>query len=507
MLTKTKTCALIGLDGVIVEVEVDISPGLPAFTVVGLPDTSVQESRERVRAAIRNSGFEFPMRRITVSLAPADLRKAGPAYDLPIAVGILTASGQLEANLNNTVLLGELSLEGCVRHTDGVLPMVGLARQYGMATVAVPAADGPEASLVEGIDVLGVLSLRQLVEHLRGDEPMMLAVAPTNWGHGGDQPYPVDLADVRGQEHVKRAMEVAAAGAHNLLMSGPPGSGKTLLARALPSILPPMSASEALETTKLYSVAGMLPKDEPLLSTRPFRSPHHTISDAGLVGGGRIPRPGEVSLSNRGVLFLDELPEFGPSVLEVLRQPLEDKVVTITRVQGSVTFPANFMLVGAMNPCFCGNLGDPRKACTCTPSMLGRYKKRISGPLFDRIDIFAEVPRVEYEKLNAAPTGESSKSVRERVIASRRIQQQRFAGTNMKANADMGPSEVWEHCQLNEAADALARAAMERLHLSARAFHRTLKLARTIADLAGEAAIGVAHVAEAVQYRQREVLV
>jgi magnesium chelatase family protein len=290
-------------------------------------------------------------------------------------------------------------------------------------------------------------------------------------------------------------------------MSGPPGSGKTLLARALPSILPPMSASEALETTKLYSVAGMLPKDEPLLSARPFRSPHHTISDAALVGGGRIPRPGEVSLSNRGVLFLDEMPEFGPSVLEVLRQPLEDKFVTITRVQGSVTFPANFMLVGAMNPCFCGNFGDPRKSCTCTPSMLGRYKKRISGPLFDRIDIFVEVPRVEYEKLNAAPSGESSKSVRERVIASRRIQQQRFAGTNMKANADMGPSEVWEHCQLNEAADALARAAMERLHLSARAFHRTLKLARTIADLAGEAAIGVAHVAEAVQYRQREVLV
>jgi magnesium chelatase family protein len=287
-------------------------------------------------------------------------------------------------------------------------------------------------------------------------------------------------------------------------MSGPPGSGKTLLARALPSILPPMTTSEALETTRIYSVAGMLPKNEPIVARRPFRSPHHTISNAGLVGGGSIPRPGEVSLSNRGVLFLDELPEFGASVLEVLRQPIEDKVVTISRVAGSVTYPANFMLVGAMNPCFCGNFGDPRKACTCTPSMLGRYNKRISGPLFDRIDIFVEVPRVEYEKLNSAATGESSASVRERVVASRRIQQERFAGTTMKANADMGPAEVWQYCQMDEAADALARAAMERLHLSARAYHRTLKLARTIADLAGEDRIGVAHVAEAVQYRQRE---
>jgi magnesium chelatase family protein len=494
----------LGLDGVIVEVEVDISPGLPAFNVVGLPDAAVQELRERVRAAIRNSGFEFPMRRITVSLAPADLRKQGPAYDLPIATAILSASGQLEASLDHTVLLGELSLEGCLRHTDGVLPMVGLARDLGMTTVAVPAADAPEASLVEGIDVLGVVSLRQLVEHLRGDEPMMLAVAPVSWGQGGDEPFPVDLADVRGQEHAKRAMEVAAAGAHNLLMSGPPGSGKTLLARALPSILPPMTTSEALETTRIYSVAGMLPKNEPIVARRPFRSPHHTISNAGLVGGGSIPRPGEVSLSNRGVLFLDELPEFGASVLEVLRQPIEDKVVTISRVAGSVTYPANFMLVGAMNPCFCGNFGDPRKACTCTPSMLGRYNKRISGPLFDRIDIFVEVPRVEYEKLNSAATGESSASVRERVVASRRIQQERFAGTTMKANADMGPAEVWQYCQMDEAADALARAAMERLHLSARAYHRTLKLARTIADLAGEDRIGVAHVAEAVQYRQRE---
>ncbi len=345
MLTKTKTCALIGLDGVIVEVEVDISPGLPAFLVVGLPDTAVQESRERVRAAIRNSGFEFPMRRITVSIAPADLRKAGPAYDLPIAMAILGSSGQLEADLDRTALLGELSLEGCLRHTDGVLPMVGLARERGMTTVAVPAADASEASLVDGIEILGVMSLRHLVEHLHGEEPIMLSASPPPLGVGDDVSYPVDLADVRGQELAKRALEVAAAGAHNLLMSGPPGSGKTLLARALPSILPPMTAPEAIETTKVYSVAGMLPKDAPLVSTRPFRSPHHTISDAALVGGGRIPRPGEVSLSNRGVLFLDEMPEFGPSTLEVLRQPIEDKVVTISRVSGTVTYPANLIPV------------------------------------------------------------------------------------------------------------------------------------------------------------------
>ena len=344
MLTKAKTCALVGLGGQIVEVEVDISAGLPAFNVVGLPDTAVQESRERVRAAIRNSGFEFPMRRITVSLAPADLPKAGPSYDLPIAVAILGSSGQLDASLEDTALLGELSLEGQLRHTDGVLPMVGLARAQGLSTVAVPEANAPEASLVTGLDVLGAASLGQLVEHLRGGERITpWTEPPPALGEPGE--YAADLVDIRGQEHAKRALEVAAAGGHNILMVGPPGSGKTLLARALPSIMPPLTPDEALETTKVYSVAGQLPSNTPLITARPFRAPHHTISQAGLVGGGRIPRPGEISLSHRGVLFLDELPEFGHSVLEVLRQPIEDKVVTISRANGSVTYPANLMAV------------------------------------------------------------------------------------------------------------------------------------------------------------------
>jgi magnesium chelatase family protein len=486
-----------------VQVEVDISPGLPKFFVVGLPDESVQESRERVRGAIRNSGFTFPMRRITANLAPADLKKEGPSYDLPIAVGILLATEQITADVSKTVFIGELSLDGALRHTSGVLPMVVLAHQQGFTDIVVPSADAREASLVEGTRILPFDSLAELSSYLRGDIP-----APEYKSDGVNLEAPaiaavIDLADIKGQEHVKRAIEVAAAGGHNVVMCGPPGSGKTLLARALPGILPSLTTNEALEVTKIYSVSGLLPSDTPLIRQRPFRSPHHTISNAGLVGGGHWPKPGEISLSHHGVLFLDELPEFGHAVLEVLRQPLEDKVVTISRANGSVTFPANFMLVGAMNPCPCGYFGDPYRPCTCPPSLVSRYQRRISGPFIDRVDIFVEVPHIEYEKLTDNRLGEKSEKVRARVEAARSVQRKRFAGTKIACNSEMAPAEVREFCQLEDSAQSLLKAAMKQLYLSARAFHRILKLARTIADLEGTDGIKPNHLAEATQYRPR----
>jgi len=504
MLAKVFSSAVIGLEGVLVEVEVDIAQGLPSFTIVGLGDTAVQESRERVRAAVRNCGRSFPMKRITVNLAPADLRKAGPAYDLPIAIGLLLASEQVEGDASSAVFIGELGLDGAVRHTDGVLPMVAVARECGVQRVFVPYEDAAEAALIDGLNIVPVRRLYDLAAHLSGEKRLAAYTGmPTT--DIAEPEYPVDFREVRGQEHVKRALEVAAAGGHNILMSGSPGAGKTLMARALVSILPPMTLGESIEVTKIYSVAGQLPKETPLIRHRPFCAPHHTTSLAGLVGGGAVRvKPGMISLAHRGVLFLDELPEFG-NKLDVLRQPLEDRVVTLSRAVGSITYPASFMLVAAQNPCLCGWHGDPERQCTCTPSAVARYQRRVSGPLLDRIDIFVDVPRVPYEKLNSLRAGEESAAIRQRVVAARQVQMHRFQGTRLLANTDMGPAEVHRYCTLDGAGQRLMQAAMRQLDLSARGYHRVLKLARTIADLAGVEQIGAAHLAEALQYRLRRV--